>query len=62
MPLFWWLSFIFTLFFVCFCIMVILRKQWVERERLSYPLMAVPQILVTDADRGLPAILRSKLF
>ena len=42
--------------------MVILRKQWVERERLSYPLMAVPQILVTDADRGLPAILRSKLF
>ena len=29
MPLFWWLSFIFALFFVCFCfcIVVILRKQ-----------------------------------
>ncbi len=62
MPLFWWLSFIFTLFFVCFCIVVILRKQWVERERLAYPLMEVPQMLVADADRGLPAILRSKLF
>ena len=27
MPLFWWLSFIFALFFVCFCIVVILLKQ-----------------------------------
>ena len=62
MPLFWWLSFIWTLYFVCFCIVVILRKQWVERERLAYPLMEVPQMLVANADRGLPAILRSKLF
>ena len=62
MPLFWWLSFIFTLFFVCFCIVVILRKQWVERERLAYPLMEVPQTLVTDATEGLPPILRNKVF
>jgi len=61
-PLFWWLSFIFTLFFVCFCIIVILRRQWVERERLAYPLMEVPQTLVADADRGLPTILRNKIF
>ncbi len=62
MPLFWWLSFIFTLFFACFCIVVILRKQWVERERLAYPLMEVPQTLVTDAASGLPPILRNKVF
>ncbi|MGB1719224.1 MAG: DUF6785 family protein, partial [Candidatus Latescibacterota bacterium] len=50
MPLFWWLSFIWTLYFVCFCLVVILRKQWVERERLAYPLMEVPQSLVANAD------------
>ena len=61
MPLFWWLSFISTLFFVCFCIVVILRKQWVERERLD-PLMEVPQTLVTDATERLPPILRNKVF
>ncbi len=59
MPLFWWLSFILTLFFVCFCIVVILRKQWVERERLALP---PPQTLVTDATEGLPPILRNKVF
>lgn len=65
MPLFWWLSFILTLYFVCFTLVVILRRQWVERERLSYPLMAVPLALAGDpGDKGgkLPAILRSRLF
>ena len=45
MPLFWWLSFIWTLYLVCFCVVVLLRKQWIERERLAYPLMEVPQAL-----------------
>lgn len=64
MPLFWWLSFIFTLYFVCFTLVVILRRQWVERERLRYPLMQVPQVLVEGADGGgaLPAAMRSRLF
>ncbi|MBM3264934.1 MAG: hypothetical protein FJY97_16110, partial [candidate division Zixibacteria bacterium] len=47
-PLFWWLSFVWTLYFVCFCLVVVLRKQWIERERLAFPLMAVPQALVND--------------
>ena len=64
MPLFWWLSFIWTLYFVCFCLVVILRKQWVERERLAYPLMEVPQSLVANADgpARFPAIMRNKIF
>ena len=64
MPLFWWLSFIWTLYAVCFCLVVILRKQWVERERLAYPLMEVPQALVADADgpARVPAVLRNKVF
>ena len=64
MPLFWWLSFIWTLYLVCFCVVIILRKQWVERERLAYPLMEVPQALVANADnsRRLPAVMYSKVF
>ena len=63
-PLFWWLSFLWTLFFVTFCLVVILRKQWVERERLDFPLMEVPQALIADADgpARVPAILRTRLF
>lgn len=65
MPMFWWLSFIWTLYFVCFCMVVILRKQWVERERLAYPLMEIPLTLVADSDdpsSRVPAILRNKVF
>ena len=64
MPMFWWLSFIWTLYFVCFCMVVILRKQWVERERLAYPLMEIPQALVADSDgpSRLPAVIKSKIF
>ncbi len=64
MPLFWWLSFIWALYFACFALVVILRKQWVERERLAYPLMEVPQaLLAEDSGRArAPAVLRDKLF
>ncbi|MDP6018747.1 MAG: hypothetical protein QF689_10225 [Candidatus Latescibacteria bacterium] len=64
MPLFWWLSFIFTLYFVSLTLVVILRRQWVERERLSYPLTQVPLALVEDGDgrRLLPTVMGSRLF
>ncbi|MBI2503221.1 MAG: hypothetical protein HYW07_08300 [Candidatus Latescibacteria bacterium] len=64
MPLFWWLSFIWTLYFVCFALVVILRKQWVERERLIYPLMEVPQALLADTGTPgrVPPVMRRRLF
>ncbi|MCY3766773.1 MAG: hypothetical protein OXH06_15240 [Gemmatimonadetes bacterium] len=40
LPLFWWLTLILAGFTVCACITVILRRQWVEYERLDYPLLA----------------------
>lgn len=36
-PMFFWLMFIVTLYFVSLCVMVVLRKQWVYNERLAYP-------------------------
>ena len=39
-PLFWWLVFIVAIVFVSACIAVILRRQWSENERLTFPLLS----------------------
>lgn len=41
----------------------IMRKQWVENERLIFPLMEVPQLLMErEKGRLIPPIMRSRLF
>jgi len=59
-----WLVFIFTLYFVLMCIVSLLRKQWIERERLQYPLVQLPMAMVEEADtrKGVPALFRSYLL
>jgi len=37
-----WGSFLMTLYFVMICMMVMVRRQWMERERLVYPLAQLP--------------------
>ncbi|MFH1009380.1 MAG: DUF6785 family protein [Candidatus Latescibacterota bacterium] len=63
-PLFWWLSFLCMIFFVCFCMVAIMRKQWVEKERLVFPLAEVPIEMVRESDSRslLPAFMRGKVF
>jgi len=46
MPLAWWLSFLFALYFAMIAIMAIVRRQWVERERLVYPMVHLPLEMV----------------
>jgi len=41
-PLLIWGVFLLTLYFVMICIVVILRKQWMDRERLTFPLAQLP--------------------
>ncbi|MDA0748841.1 MAG: hypothetical protein O2954_20170, partial [bacterium] len=53
-PLFWWFTFLFALFFACFCITVILRKQWVEHERITFPLARLPMLMIADEQPGSP--------
>ena len=63
-PIGWWGTFFLALFFASASLMVILRKQWIERERLTFPLARVPLLLVEEDDSGsvLPRIARSKVF
>jgi len=51
-PLICWGSFILVLYFVTICMMVILRKQWVERERLIFPLTRLPLELAEEPRKG----------
>lgn len=53
-----WIAFIVVLVFTCLCINVIVRKQWTDRERLSYPIAQIPLAIVDPrAD-----LWRSRLF
>ena len=63
-PLFWWFSFIVAFYAVCFSLVVIFRRHWVEHERLSFPIVELPQRLIEDSDgpRLLPALLRERSF
>lgn len=41
-PVFWWSMFLFALFTIMIGINTIIRKQWMEHERLSYPIIQLP--------------------
>ncbi len=56
-PLSAWLPFILALYFVMICMMVILRKQWVERERLIFPLTRLPMEIVKEEEKSKPSAL-----
>lgn len=57
-PLICWSIFIFVLFGMLMCINVLFRKQWIEREKLSYPLVQLP----LDMTQERAPLLRNKLF
>ena len=63
-PLFWWACFFLALFIVGASLAIIFRKQWVEHEKLTFPLMQVPLEMVADADSPglLPRFANNRLF
>ena len=52
-PLSFWYGFFLALSFAMICTMVILRKQWVEREKLVYPLVQVPMEMIQKREGGI---------
>ena len=41
-PILWWTIFLTVLIWVMICLNVFLRRQWIERERLTYPIVQLP--------------------
>ena len=51
-PIAAWTVLAYVLFFLLLCVSVILRKQWVERERLTFPLVQLPLEIAGREDRS----------
>ncbi len=64
-PLFWWMAVLGTLLFIGACIVVIFRRQWVEHERLRFPVGEVILRLLEsegDAPGRKPLLFNNRLF
>ncbi|MCZ6636516.1 MAG: hypothetical protein O7G87_24225, partial [bacterium] len=63
-PLIWWGTLISAIGLLLLCLMVILRKQWVEYERLEYPLARVGMLLAAEPDdpQGISNMVRQRSF
>ncbi len=48
LPLSYWYGFFLALSLAMICTMVILRKQWVDREKLAYPLAQLPMDMIQN--------------
>jgi len=54
-PLYHWTIFVLALYGLMFCLTAIIRRQWVEKERLAFPLVELPlEMLKTDATGRIP--------
>jgi hypothetical protein len=51
LPILAWSSLLIALFCVMLCINVLMRRQWIENERLAFPLAAIPLALTEEAGR-----------
>ena len=47
-PVFWWVVLILAVYWTSACAMVIVRRQWMDREKLLYPLVQVPLEMIRD--------------
>ena len=63
-PLAWWSVFVACLFTSFFCLATLLRKPWVEHERLAFPLVKLPVLLAETPAPGqaFNSLLRSPLL
>ena len=56
-PLMAWIPLVLAVYFSMICIVVVLRRQWIERERLTFPLVQVPLAIIEENDDK-PSILK----
>ena len=47
-PIIAWLIFAFLLFFLMACVATLFRKQWVDNEKLTFPLVQLPMEMINE--------------
>ncbi len=50
-PSLWWMLYAAALFLVYACLANLLRKQWADAERLTFPIVQLPLVMVEDPRR-----------
>jgi len=58
-PLASWSLLLMTLLLIMFCTNIIIKRQWIERERLSYPIAQIPMSITGSEGKGL---FKDKMF
>lgn len=62
-PIFWWLSFIAAIGVGCVAFAAIIRRQWVDKERIPFPFSRVTEELAeTAGPKGFPSYMGQPLF
>lgn len=51
-PLIVWLAFALVLYAVMLCVATMVRKQWIEREHLTFPIVELPVGIITGRERA----------
>ena len=65
LPLASWMVLMLIIYWVVFCMGVLMRGQWMENERLLFPLMRLPMALIQDGENSrtfFSPLLRNKLM
>ena len=50
-PALFWTGFILVLYFTMICVVTIIRKRWMEEEKLSYPIIQLPMEMAVNSAR-----------
>jgi len=63
-PLIVWTVFTLLTYVVMLCLLTLVRKQWIDGERLLFPLVAVPLEVIQESERGrlLNAFFRNRIM
>ena len=59
-PMLWWTLFLMVQSYVMICADIIMRKQWIEREKLTYPLVHLPFEMTRTS--GAESLFKNGLF
>ena len=60
LPMAFWMVFLFLLAWTMLCVASLMRRQWLDREKLSFPILELPLTMARENTVG--ALLRQPLF